>query len=98
MERNHSALNRIRGELKLLRIAQKSVSAPTYRMQNIELFSYSRHKLGKDRILTQKSLKSRHSLHISKKSSNFADESCKAYGTVSFFEDIYTRGHSFRCE
>ena len=37
-------------------------------------------------------------LHISKKSSNFAAESCKAYGTVSFFEDIYTRGHSFRCE
>jgi hypothetical protein len=36
-----------------LRIAQKSVSAPTYQMQNIGLFFYSRRKLGKDRILTQ---------------------------------------------
>ena len=33
-------------------------------------------------------------MHISKKSSNFAAESCKDYGTVSFFEDIYPRGHS----
>ncbi len=40
----------------------------------------------------------RNYLRISKKNSNFAAESCKTYGTVSFFEDIYTRGHSFRCE
>jgi hypothetical protein len=37
----------------LLKIAQKSVSAPMYRTQSIELFFYSRHRMGKDKTLTE---------------------------------------------